>query len=270
MGSRRFPRHRRFRSGQRRRHFRRRRHLPLSDLRQMGRRLQESDRHRPELSVDRLRRRHQADPGQDRDLRRFRRAASGQGARPIRPGAVPHGHGRHRAGRERRPASSRANSSSTARRSPRSSRRDHQVERRRSSRSSTRPPSCRMRRSPSCIARTVRAPPSTSPTICPTSAPTGSRRSATTPRLMAGRHRRQGQRRRRQQRRQHQELDRLRRVCLCDAEQADLHQDDEQGRQDRCPDLGSFPGRGCQCQLEVAARLRRDPRQPARCDSPGR
>ena len=38
---------------------------------------------------------------------------------------------------------------------------------------------------------------------------------------MAGRHRRQGQRRRRQQRGQHQGFDRLRRVCLCAAEQAD-------------------------------------------------
>ena len=81
---------------------------------------------------------------------------------------------------------------------------------------------------------------------------------------VAGRHRRQGQRRRRQQRRQHQGFDRLRRVRLCAAEQADLHQDGQQGRQDRGADLGSVPGRGGQCQLEVAARLRRDPRQPAR------
>ena len=49
---------------------------------------------------------------------------------------------------------------------------------------------------------------------------------------VAGRHRRQGQRRRRQQRRQHQGLDRLRRVRLRQAEQADLHQDGQQGRQD--------------------------------------
>ena len=38
---------------------------------------------------------------------------------------------------------------------------------------------------------------------------------------MAGRRRRQGQRRRCRQRRSDQELDRLRRVCLCEAEQAD-------------------------------------------------
>ena len=62
-------------SRDRRRHFGRRRDLPLSDLRQMGRRLQEGDRHRAELPVDRLRRRHQADPGQDRDVRRHRHAA---------------------------------------------------------------------------------------------------------------------------------------------------------------------------------------------------
>ena len=56
---------------------------------------------------------------------------------------------------------------------------------------------------------------------------------------MAGRHRRQGQRRRRQQRRQHQGLDRLRRVRLCQAEQADDHQPDQQGRQDRRADRRS-------------------------------
>ena len=83
-------------------YFRRRRDLPLSDLRQMGRRLQERDRHRPELPVDRLRRRHQADQGQDRDLRRHRRAAEGRGARQGRPRPVPDGDGRHRAGRQPR------------------------------------------------------------------------------------------------------------------------------------------------------------------------
>jgi ABC-type phosphate transport system substrate-binding protein/signal transduction histidine kinase len=44
--------------------------------------------------------------------------------------------------------------------------------------SSIRTSSCRRRRSPSCTVRTDRAPPSTSPTISPTSPPTGSRRSA--------------------------------------------------------------------------------------------
>ena len=55
-------------------------------------------------------------------------------------------------------------------------------------------------------------------------------------------HRRQGQRRRRQQRRPDQGLDRLCRICLCQAEQADLRQDGQQGRQDRRPDLGVVPG----------------------------
>ena len=80
----------------------RRRHLPLSGLCQVGGRLQERDRRRPQLPVDRLGRRHQADQGQDRDLRRLRRAAARQGARRIGPGPVPDGHGRHRAGREPR------------------------------------------------------------------------------------------------------------------------------------------------------------------------
>ncbi len=57
---------------------------------------------RPELSVDRLRRRHQADPEQDRDVRRHRRAAEGRPAREGRPRPVPDGHGRHRAGHQSR------------------------------------------------------------------------------------------------------------------------------------------------------------------------
>ena len=61
-------------------------------------------------------------------------------------------------------------------------------------------------------------------------------------RRVAGRPRRQGQRRRRQQCRPDQGLDRLRRICLCQAEQADLRQDGQQGRQDRRPDLGVVPG----------------------------
>ena len=64
--------------------------------------LQGGDRHRPELPVDRFGRRHQADQGQDRDLRRHRQAAAGRGTRRSRPGAVPDGDGRHRAGRQPR------------------------------------------------------------------------------------------------------------------------------------------------------------------------
>src|SRR5262249_3510617 len=57
------------------RHLGRRRDLSLPDLFEMGGRLQTEDRRRVELSVDRLGRRHQADQGQDRYLRRFRHAA---------------------------------------------------------------------------------------------------------------------------------------------------------------------------------------------------
>ena len=53
---------------------------------------------------------------------------------------------------------------------------------------------------------------------------------------MAGRRRRQGQRRRLRQYRPDQELDRLRRICLRQAEQADLHGAGQQGRQDRAAD----------------------------------
>ena len=61
-------------------------------------------------------------------------------------------------------------------------------------------------------------------------------------RRMAGRPRRQGQRGRGQQCRPDQGLHRLRRICLRQAEQAELRQDDQQGRQDRRPDLGGIPG----------------------------
>ena len=63
---------------------------------------------------------------------------------------------------------------------------------------------------------------------------------------------------------QHQGLDRLCRIRLRQAEQADLHQDGQQGGQDGRADRGRVPGRGRQRRLESAARLRRDPRQPAR------
>ena len=55
---------------------------------------------RPELPVDRLGRRHQADQGQDRRLRRVRHAAEGRGAAEARPDPVPDRHRRRRAGRE--------------------------------------------------------------------------------------------------------------------------------------------------------------------------
>ena len=60
----------------------------------------QGDRHRPELPVDRLRRRHPPDQGQDRRFRRDRRAAEGRGPREIRSRPVPDRARRRRAGRE--------------------------------------------------------------------------------------------------------------------------------------------------------------------------
>ena len=55
-----------------------------------------------ELPVDRFGRRHQADPGQDRDLRCHRRPAEGRSARKGRSRAVADDHGRDRSGRKYR------------------------------------------------------------------------------------------------------------------------------------------------------------------------
>ena len=60
-----------------------------------------------------------------------------------------------------------------------------------------------------------------------------------------------------------QGLDRLCRVRLRPAEQADLYQDAEQGRQDRLSHQRSFPGRRRECGLEFGAGLWRDPGQSA-------
>ncbi len=57
-----------------------RRDLSLSDLCEMGRGLQGQDQCRDELPIDRLGRRHQADPEQDGRFRRFRHAAEEGGA----------------------------------------------------------------------------------------------------------------------------------------------------------------------------------------------
>jgi hypothetical protein len=67
-----------------------------------------------------------------------------------------------------------------------------------------------------------------------------------------------------QQCRADQRLDRLCRICLCATEQAGLHQDGEQGRQDRFANQRSVPGRGRQCRLEFSAGLWRDSGEPAR------
>ena len=97
-----------------RRHFRCGCHLPLSDLFEVGRCLQDADRRRPELSVDRLRRRHQADQGQDRHLRRLGHAAEARRTAGRRAGAVPHDHRRCRAGREHQGRDGRVSWCSTA------------------------------------------------------------------------------------------------------------------------------------------------------------
>ena len=58
-----------------------------------------ADRHRHELPVDRLRRRHQADHREDRRLRRLRHADEARGPAEERPDPVPGDHGRRGAGR---------------------------------------------------------------------------------------------------------------------------------------------------------------------------
>ena len=60
------------------RHYRRGRDVPLPDLREMGRGLQDPNRRRHELPVDRIRRRHRPDQGEDGRFRRVRHAAEGR------------------------------------------------------------------------------------------------------------------------------------------------------------------------------------------------
>ena len=80
---------------------------------------------------------------------------------------------------------------------------------------------------------------------------------------MAGRRRRQGQRRRFRQYRPDQELDRLCRIRLRQAEQADLHRAGQQGRQDRGADQRSLPGGRFQRRLGACSGLLPDPHRPA-------
>src|ERR1700688_1875614 len=75
-------------------HFGRRGHFSLSDLREMGGLLQETDRRRPQLSIDRLRRGHQANQGEDGYLRRLRHAAEAGRPEGGGSGAVSHDHRR--------------------------------------------------------------------------------------------------------------------------------------------------------------------------------
>src|SRR3984893_17522540 len=79
-------------------HFGRRGHFSLSDLREMGGRLQETDRRRPQLSIDRLRRWHQANQGENGYLRRLRHAAEARGPEGGESGPVSHDHRRRRSG----------------------------------------------------------------------------------------------------------------------------------------------------------------------------
>ena len=164
-----------------RRHLGRGRHVPLSGLCEMGRRLQEGDQCRAELSVDRLRRRHQADQGQDRHFRSLDAPLPGKeletsgliqfpmvmgGIVPvvniegIKPGELTIDG----------PTLARIflgeiktwNDPAIAKLNPR--------------------PSCRRRRSPSCIAPTAPARPTISRITWRRSARSGSRRWASTPR----------------------------------------------------------------------------------------
>ena len=77
-----------------------------------------ADRHRPELPVDRLRRRHQADQGEDGHLRRLRHAAEARGPEGGRTGAVPDDHRRRGAGGERQGRAGRAAGARWRHRSP--------------------------------------------------------------------------------------------------------------------------------------------------------
>ncbi len=89
----------------------------------------QADRHRPELPVDRLGRRHQADQRQDRRFRRLGHAAQARSAREERPDAVPDRDGRRRAGRQHQghqAGRAQAHRRAAGRHLPRQ---DHQVER---------------------------------------------------------------------------------------------------------------------------------------------
>ena len=123
------------------------------------------DRHGLELPVDRLGRRHQADRGQDGDVRRHRQAARRQRSSTTTVSSNSPWSWAASFPSSMSTASSPARSCSMARPSPRSSWARSSTGTTRQSRSSIRRPSFRARRLPSCTAPTDRAPPSTSPTI---------------------------------------------------------------------------------------------------------
>ena len=132
-------------------------------------------------------------------------------------------------------------------------------------RSSTPAPSCRRRRSSSCIARTGRARPSTSPTTWPRSARTGSRRSASTRRcewpVGIGAKGNEGV-----ANNVAQTKGSIGYVEYAYAKQNKLTYTKMINKDGKtvAPTSDSVPGRRRQCRLEFAARLRRDPHQPAR------
>ena len=172
------------------------------------------------------------------DFRRLRQAADGRGARQVRPRSSSRwswaASCRSSTSRASSPARSCIDGPTLADIYPRQ---DHQVERSRRSRSSTRASSCRARRSPS-VHRSDGSGTTFNFTYY----------------LSRGQQRLEDEGRRRARRSQwpvgigakgnegvannvaqHQRLDRLCRVRLCAAEQPDLRQDEEQGRQRRQP-----------------------------------
>jgi hypothetical protein len=221
------------------------------------------DRQRPELSVDRLRRRHQADPGQDRDLRRHRRAAEGRAAREGRPGAVADGDGRDRAGREPRRHQAGRTRARRATLGQDLSRQDQEVGR---SAIAKLNPKLKL---PTDAITVVRRSDGSGTTFNFTDYLSKvERRLEVQGRLqhrgrMAGRRRRQGQRRRRRQRRQTKNS--IGYVEYAYAKQNKLTYAKMINKAGKTvqPTIASVPGRGRQRRLGQGARLLRDPDRPA-------
>jgi len=142
------------------------RDVPVSDLRQVGGRVQEIDRHRAQLPVDRLGRRDQADHREDGGFRRLGHAAQARGARQERNGPVSHGDWRRRAGGQ--PEGDRAGAAEAvgpaARRNL--SGQDQEVERPGDRRAEPRWSACRRAISTWCTAPMAPAPPSSGRTTC--------------------------------------------------------------------------------------------------------
>ena len=197
---------------------------------------------------------------------------TGRGARRVRPGPVPDGHGRHRAGREPRGHQAGRTRCSTARRSPRSSSARSRSGTTRRSPSSTPAPSC-----PSQAIAVVHRSDGSGTTFNFTNY-----LSEVEPGLevegrhqhrgpVAGRHRRQGQRRRRQQRRQ-QTKGSIGYVEYAYAKQNKLTYTNMINKAGKsvAPTIEAFQAAAANADWNIAARLRRDPDQPARRQVAGR